>query len=116
VNVAIIGSRDFPDLDLVADYVKYVLRKDATVVSGGARGVDRLAVDTAKELGMQWKEILPDYAKHGRYRAPLIRNEEIVSICPRVVAFWDAKSTGTAHALSKARENGCTITIYFPLV
>jgi len=40
MNVAIVGSRDYPDLDYVRLYVQECVYETDIVVSGGARGVD----------------------------------------------------------------------------
>ena len=52
--VAIVGSRDWPDLDAVVDFVERLARKypAAIVVSGGARGVDSVAERTATRAGL----------------------------------------------------------------
>lgn len=56
--VAVVGSRDFPDLVAVRRYVAG--RKDgAIVVSGGARGVDRTAEEEALECGFGLVSIFP---------------------------------------------------------
>lgn len=51
MRVAIVGSREYPNLEEVVQYMGY-LKPDDIVVSGGARGVDRMAEDTAKALGL----------------------------------------------------------------
>jgi NADPH:quinone reductase-like Zn-dependent oxidoreductase len=108
VNLAIIGSRNYPDLDLVEGYVR-LLPRDWTIVSGGARGVDSRAVQTAKDLGMNTKVFLPDWSL-GR-RAALLRNDQIVEASNRVTAFWDGSSTGTAYTMQKARLAGNPVDV-----
>ena len=45
MKIAIVGSRDFANLNLVKNIVKQIKEKypDAIIVSGGARGVDQTA-------------------------------------------------------------------------
>ena len=50
-KVAIVGSRDFPDMVAVTDYVNE-LPQDTRVISGGARGVDTVAEKAARDRGM----------------------------------------------------------------
>lgn len=53
--VAIVGSRGYQDPHAVIDFVEKLARKypDAIVVSGGARGPDRIAENTAFHHGLQ---------------------------------------------------------------
>lgn len=104
-RVAIVGSRDYPNLSKVAEYVAG-LPKDTVIVSGGARGVDQAAVREARRLGMTVEEYLPDYTRFPGNVAPLVRNKVIVEKSDRVVAFWDGKSTGTMHTVNLARACG----------
>jgi hypothetical protein len=108
-RIAIVGSREFADLERVRAYVRN-LPVGASVISGGARGVDKTAADEALACGFDLREFTPVYDKHGR-RAPLVRNELIVRECTRLVAFWDGKSTGTMHAVNLARKAGKPVEI-----
>lgn len=99
-KVAIVGSRDYADLEAVREYVN-ALPVDTVIVSGGARGVDRCAEEAAKARGMTTDIHRADWAKHGK-AAGVMRNHDIVANADRVVAFWDGKSKGTAHTISLA--------------
>ena len=103
-RVAVVGSRDYPDLDAVRAFV-HSLPQGTVVVSGGARGVDRTAADEARLCGLAVDIHMPDWGRDGR-RAGLLRNASIVAACDRLVAFWAGASTGTAHTLSLARRAG----------
>lgn len=118
-HIAIVGSRDYKDLDAVKRYV-YSLPRDVTIVSGGARGVDTVAVDTAKERGMKTVVIpvnqrgLPEGGidRNNLFgQRAMIRNGEIVALCGTVAAFWDGSSTGTKGAIEKAEKAGKTVLI-----
>ncbi len=80
------------------------LPEGSTVVSGGAQGVDSVAVQAAKARGLAWKEHLPDYEKHGGKMAPIVRNILIVDDCDEMTAFVAPWSVGTWHAVSVAKE------------
>jgi hypothetical protein len=110
LRIAIVGSREYDDLFAVGWYVRG-LPKSAVIISGGARGVDREAARVAKQVGLAVVEHLPDYATHGRYRAPKIRNQLIVNDCDRLVAFWDMSSGGTADSIEKAKAAGKVVEI-----
>jgi hypothetical protein len=118
-RIAIVGSRNYPDLDAVKRYV-YSLPKDVTIISGGARGVDSMAVDTAKERGMKTVVVpvnqrgLPeDGLERTRLFAQraMFRNSEIVQLAGTVVGFWDMESRGTKDSLDKAEKAGKTVLI-----
>jgi len=102
-KVAIVGSRDFEELSLVHDFVAK-LPPDCTVISGGARGVDRVAAVAAKMRGLRLIEHPADWSK-GR-GAGFARNTLIAQECDLMVAFWDGGSRGTAHAMQEAARFG----------
>jgi hypothetical protein len=99
--VAIVGSRDFADLDRVRRFV-HELPADVTVLSGGARGVDRCAASTARARGLRTEELLANWDRDGRFLAGRIRNERLARRCDRMFAFWDGRSTGTQDAFHRA--------------
>lgn len=70
------------------------------VISGGALGVDSMAIDYAKEVGVKWKEYPAEWTKYGK-SAGFIRNTTIVENSTIVLAFWDRKSSGTADTIEK---------------
>lgn len=114
-RIAIVGSRDYPGLGEVEAYVN-TLPHNAVVVSGGARGVDSVAVARARARGLAVKEHLPDYRKYGRYLAPKIRNQAVVDDCTRLVAFWNLSSTGTTDAIERARLASKPFEVFSPRV
>lgn len=111
MKVAIIGSRNLNNLDLVWNTL--VNLKDISVeeiISGGAKGADSLAEKYAKEKGIPIKIFLPDYKRYGR-GAPIKRNEQIIDAAELVIAFWDGKSTGTKNAITLAQKYNKRILI-----
>lgn len=110
MRVAIVGSRDYPDLIHVRLYVRHEMHAGDVLISGGARGVDATAEAEAKRRGLDVLSIRPNYDLYGR-RAPLVRNEDIVAGCDALVAFWDGKSHGTMHTVNLAKRRGIPIKI-----
>lgn len=111
-KVAIVGSRDFADLDLVRAFVA-ALPPDAIVVSGGGGDVDKTAERCARARGLA-VEIYPAYWQaHGKSAGP-IRNQKIARACDRLVAFWDGTSKGTANVVLRARNFGKPVEIVKP--
>ena len=112
LRLALIGSRDYPDLERVRRFVDD-LPLGTVVVSGGARGVDSAAERAAREAGLRVVVLEPDWAGLGR-RAGLARNQDVVDQSDEVVAWWDGASRGTVHALRLAVEAGKPVTVFGP--
>ena len=100
MKIAIVGSRDYVDLERVTAYVNS-LPDDTELVSGGARGVDRTAEQAAWSRKLTVKCFPADWEQYGK-EAGFIRNQDIVNYADLVVAFWDGKSRGTAHTMRLA--------------
>ena len=101
MKVAIVGSRDFKNIQLVIQYVNE-LPIGTEVVSGGGGIVDITAAKTAQaRSGLPEPTIFPaNWAKYGK-SAGHIRNSQIAKYADRCVAFWDNKSKGTLSTINK---------------
>lgn len=106
MRLAIIGSRDCPNID-IASHLKYI---PDTIVSGGARGADTYARLFAQEHNLNLVEFLPEYDKYGR-QAPLVRNKLIIENCDCVLAFWNGTSRGTKFTIDYAKKLGKPVKI-----
>ena len=135
--VAIVGSRDYPRLDLVRAFVRS-LPENACVVSGGARGVDQAAEAEALEgrllvrsyrpvrEGNFWRiELITENGimrsekwMRGQFstfpKAAFTRNKMIVDEAGSVAAFWDGQSKGTLDTIKKAKAAGILYAVYGP--
>ena len=112
MRIAIVGSRNYPRLDLVVEFV--VLLPEGTVVgSGDACGVDQMAVSAAKACGLKTVEHLADWALHGR-AAGMIRNRVMLDDVDEVVAFWNRKSRGTLNMIEITKRAGKRVTVIEP--
>jgi len=98
MKIIIAGSREFNNYRLLKSSVDYYLKnvQEPIIVSGTAKGADRLGERYAKENGY---EILRYPAKWKLYdlAAGYIRNEEMAKIADACILFWDGKSKGTKH-------------------
>lgn len=100
-KVAIVGSRDFADLEFVADVV-HTYHSDMTwIISGNARGVDQAAQAAALRAGIPVLIFPAQWEVKGR-GAGFIRNQQIVDEADQVIAFWDGKSRGTLDTIHRA--------------
>ncbi len=117
VRIGIVGSREFGDLSRVASFVRLLHQqyKDLEIVSGGAKGVDTTAVETALELGIPCQEFKPDPEKPF-VTAAMARNTQIVEYSDIVYAFWIVQkgSSGTIDTMRKALMAGKLAGLYTP--
>ena len=109
-NIAIVGSRDFSWPELVALFVE-TLPEGTVVVSGGAPGVDTIAEQAARRLGLEVVVFQADWKRFGRKAGPL-RNTQIVAAADQVVAFWDGASRGTLNTVMQAVRAGKHVLVY----
>ena len=113
-KVVVCGSRTFTDRAfLFATLDKVLCRlEDPVVVSGGARGVDRMGEDWASLHWLTVLQFLPDYHRYGK-GAPLKRNVEMAQAADYCVAFHDGESPGTAHMVDTARQFGLVTKVFY---
>jgi hypothetical protein len=99
-TIAIVGSRNFLDYAKFVSIIDKLLKtfNVATIVSGGAKGVDSLARKYANDNQINLIELLTDWHAHGK-SAGFIRNIDIVDKADLVFAIWDGKSKGTKHSI-----------------
>lgn len=117
MRIGIVGSRTFPQLNLVSWFIRD-LPLGVTIVSGGAQGVDGAAVEYAKRRGMETREHLPDTsgckARHEFTERFYARNQKIVDDCDLLVAFTEKDSGGTWDTIKRARRAGKPLKIVRP--
>jgi hypothetical protein len=101
MKLAVVGSRDIVDEELIFNSINSVIKDvggDVTIISGGARGVDSIAVKWAKDNNVPFIEFRADWNKFGK-AAGMIRNKDIIRECDTVLAIWDGKSKGTENSI-----------------
>lgn len=111
MKVLICGSRNITDPALVSQAVSQSGITPTQIISGGARGVDRLAGEYAVSQGIGFTEYPADWDKYGK-RAGFIRNYAMVGAADAVIALWDGTSPGTKHSIEFARSCGKRVFVY----
>jgi len=101
VKVVICGSRNLENYRLVEEAVSRSGYSISTVISGGARGVDRLGMAFARAHHLPVQVFMPDWERLGK-RAGFVRNRQMAEIAEAVVAVWDGQSRGTRHMIELA--------------
>jgi len=112
----IAGSRDITDYSLVEEAVRRSGFDITEVVSGTARGVDRLGEMYAEQHGIPIRRFPADWARLGR-SAGFRRNEAMIQYASQapetgaLVAVWDTVSRGTGHTIEQARRQGLNVFV-----
>lgn len=111
-KIAVIGSREgFTYEEVNRILVQQFTSQNATLITGGARGVDNMALKFAKDYERPYKVIRPiNPANKLDY---LFRNVEIITLANKIIVFWDGKSRGTKFVIdyAKARHKDIVIII-----
>lgn len=125
LRVIIAGSRDFDDLPKLMNSCNLILFNITAkhnnldkirIVSGAARGADRLGEQYAKVAGYEISRFPADWDGLGK-RAGYVRNAEMAKYAIAdenygvLIAFWDGKSKGTKHMIDLAEKNGLEVHI-----
>ena len=114
-KVIIAGTRTFADYPLLCSSCdKYLSQKgqthDIIIVSGTARGADRLGEQYASERGYQVQQFPADWEKNGR-AAGYMRNADMANYSDALIAFWDGQSKGTLNMIKTARKKGLAVRV-----
>ena len=118
-RILIGGGRNFNDYEYLEKSVDEFIsetfpdEKEITIISGAARGADRLgeAYSLARKYNLE--RYPADWDKYGK-SAGFRRNEDMVKIADAAIMFWDGSSHGTKHAIEISREKGipCDVKLY----
>jgi predicted Rossmann fold nucleotide-binding protein DprA/Smf involved in DNA uptake len=99
MKIAIIGSRNYSNLDAVKMFLNNLAKLTSfSVITGGARGVDTVATSWCKEHNVQCETIRP--VNLNDKFSYLLRNVEIITKADKVIAFWDGESRGTKFVIN----------------
>ena len=103
LKVIVAGGRDFTDYahlsTVIFDYAESVGEEVAvSIVSGMARGADKLAVDFAKQEGVKLYDFPAKWDLYGK-RAGFIRNDAMSVFADELIVFWDGLSKGTRNMI-----------------
>jgi hypothetical protein len=118
LKIGIVGSRRWKNQDAVEELVN-TLPLDCTIISGGCRGVDTWAVETAKERGIEVAEYLPDLPLSGSppwefTKAYYARNRQIAENIDILYAFvTEDRRGGTENTIKHAMKLGVRVEVIF---
>ena len=121
LRVIIAGSRDFSDYEYLSEtltsFIKEHPERDIVIVSGMARGADKLGERFAIENNFAIRRFYAKWDKYGK-SAGYIRNNEMLDFIQQpncenaVIAFWDGRSKGTKHTIDNAKKRDIQTYVY----
>jgi hypothetical protein len=105
MRVIIAGSRDFNDYNSLERKMNVILKNqdDVTIISGTARGADKLGERYAEENHHKLVKYPALWDLYGK-KAGYMRNEEMARSSDAAVVFWDGKSKGTKHMIDISKK------------
>jgi hypothetical protein len=113
MKTIIAGSRDISDINHVRAAVLHAGFEITEVVSGAARGIDRLGEDWATEHSIPIVRYPADWNKHGK-SAGYLRNQQMADYADALIAVWDGSSRGTNHMVQIMRKAGKPVFVFTP--
>lgn len=107
MKLIIAGGRDFGDYNALSVAVKTIQAdipedEDIAIVSGTARGADRLGEQFAELNDIRVVKYPANWDYYGK-SAGFRRNEEMARNATHLLAFWDGTSRGTEHMINTAK-------------
>lgn len=111
MRVLVTGSRDWKDVGIVREALRVTAQDGATLVHGGARGLDTIAGRVAEQLGYT-VEVHPAAWSRGK-RAGIERNAKMVALgADYCFAFPLPQSIGTWDCAKRAKAAGIPTFVY----
>jgi hypothetical protein len=118
MRTIIAGSRSITGLRQVKEAVDKSEFIITEVISGGARGVDRLGEEYARQAGIDLVIFPANWTKNGK-AAGHIRNERMAQYAIEdkgrpggLIAVWDGMSRGTQSMIRYANDLGLKVFIF----
>ena len=120
MKAVVAGGRDFKDYDLLKstlDNFQQEYGNITEIISGGARGSDKLGEQYANENNIPIKRFVPDWNGLGK-KAGFVRNRQMGDYAKEhngmLVAFWDKQSKGTKGMIDYATKIGLkSVVVYY---
>lgn len=102
MRVIIAGSRDIVDPWALDNAIKAAGFEITTVLSGTARGIDRMGERWAEYHKIPVERYPAQWNVYGKRLAGRIRNTQMAQAADALIAVWDGMSSGTAHMIKQA--------------
>ena len=103
MRVIIAGSRAGARFSDIEDAIAQSQFDITTVISGAARGVDRIGEQWAGDNGIPTIRFYADWNKYGK-AAGYRRNVDMANHADALIAVWNGESKGTQHMINIAKK------------
>lgn len=114
MKTVIAGTRAICDYEVLKQAIAESGFTITRVISGDARGVDKLGVQWAKENGIPVEKFLPQwYDARGNFNryAGFSRNTDMAKAAEALIAVWDGQSKGTKQMINVANSQGLKVFV-----
>lgn len=111
MKTIIAGSRDCTDKQELLTALANCKWKPTTVISGTARGADRLGEIWANEFNIPCELFPAEWDRYGK-SAGYRRNEQMADNAEALIALWDGTSKGTKHMIDIAKHKGLRVYVH----
>ena len=114
MRFVIAGSRTVSDIIFLYDAIRELEIDEkliTEVISGNARGADRLGEIYAEENSLPLTIMPAEWEKFGK-SAGYRRNEDMAKICDAVICLWAGESRGTKHMMDLAVKYNRKLWVY----
>lgn len=111
-KVIVAGSRWFENYSMLEKVLDETLSdvEKLQIVSGTAKGADRLGERYALKRKIPIKRFPADWNTYGK-SAGYRRNADMAKYGDMLIAFWDGESKGTEHMINLAKREGIRILV-----
>lgn len=111
MRTIIAGSRSITDPVEVERAVANCGWTPTTIISGGARGVDRMGENYARLNGLSLEIYEAEWGVYGNV-AGYIRNAKMAKVADALIAVWDGISKGTGNMIDTARKMDLKVYVH----
>lgn len=111
MKLIVAGGRDFNDYTLLVETLECNFDVESLeIVSGCARGADKMGEAFAGKWNLPVKRFPANWDEHGK-AAGYVRNKEMAEYADALLAFWDGESKGTGHMIDLATKAGLRVEV-----
>ena len=114
MKIIVAGSRGFNNYDVLSRVLDTLTvgldNEDLEVVSGTARGADKIGERYARDRGISIKKFPAEWDTHGK-SAGYLRNRDMADYADACVVFWDGESKGSKHMIELAEKAGLHLRV-----
>lgn len=111
MRIIIAGSRNCQNYNELLKAIAASGFKPNVVISGTARGIDRMAERWAIRHNISVERYPANWEKFGK-SAGYIRNAQMIKKAEALIALWDGKSKGTENIINLARKAGLVVYVW----